>query len=98
MLEVLSNGFNKARDRLKGKIELTEDNIADALKDIRLSLLEADVQYSVVKTFIARVRENALGEIVDTRVKHRDRKLKVCTRRSLHQYLPSGTDQPHGAG
>ena len=77
MLEVLSNGFNKARDRLKGKIELTEDNIADALKDVRLSLLEADVQYSVVKTFIARVQENALGELVDTRVKHRDRKLKV---------------------
>jgi signal recognition particle subunit SRP54 len=77
MLEVLSNGFNKARDRLKGKIELTEDNIADALKDIRLSLLEADVQYSVTKTFIAQVRESALGEIVDTRVKHRDRTLKV---------------------
>ncbi len=77
MLEVLSNGFNKARDRLKGKIELTEDNIADALKDVRLSLLEADVHYSVVKTFIARVQENALGELVDTRVKHNDRKLKV---------------------
>ena len=48
MLEVLSNGFNKARDRLKGKIELTEDNIADALKDVRLSLLEADVHYSEI--------------------------------------------------
>ncbi len=77
MLEVLSNGFNKARDRLKGKIELNADNIADALKDVRLSLLEADVHYSVVKTFIARVQENALGELVDTRVKHGDRKLKV---------------------
>jgi signal recognition particle subunit SRP54 len=77
MLEVLSNGFNKARDRLKGKIELNADNIADALKDVRLSLLEADVHYSVVKTFIARVQKNALGELVDTRVKHGDRKLKV---------------------
>jgi len=77
MLEVLSNGFTKARDRLKGKIELTEDNIAEALRDVRLSLLEADVQYSVVKTFIARVQEQALGEVIDTRVKHRDRKLKV---------------------
>lgn len=78
MLEVLSNGFNKARDRLRGKIELTADNIEDALKDIRMSLLEADVQYSVVKTFIARVQENALGSVVDTRVKHGDRKLKVA--------------------
>jgi len=78
MLEVLSNGFNKARDRLRGKIELTAENIEDALKDIRMSLLEADVQYSVVKTFIARVQENALGAVVDTRVKHGDRKLKVA--------------------
>lgn len=78
MLEVLSNGFNKARDRLRGKIELTADNIEDALKDIRMSLLEADVQYAVVKTFIARVQENALGSVVDTRVKHGDRKLKVA--------------------
>jgi len=77
MLEVLSNGFNKARDRLKGKIELNADNIADALKDVRLSLLEADVHYSVVKTFIARVQEKALGELVDTRVKHGERNLKV---------------------
>ena len=77
MLEVLSNGFNKARDRLKGKIELSADNIADALKDVRLSLLEADVHYSVVKTFIARVQEKALGELVDTRVKHGERNLKV---------------------
>jgi signal recognition particle subunit SRP54 len=77
MLEVLSNGFNKARDRLRGKIELTAENIEEALKDIRLSLLEADVQYSVVKTFISQVQEKALGEVVDTRVTHRDRRLKV---------------------
>ena len=49
MLEVLSNGFNKAKDRLKGRIELTEENINEPLKDIRLSLLEADVNLTIIK-------------------------------------------------
>ncbi len=51
MLEVLSNGFNKAKDRLKGRIELTEENINDPLKDIRLSLLEADVNLTIIRKF-----------------------------------------------
>ena len=77
MLEVLSKGFNQARDRLQGRIELTESNIEDALRDIRVSLLEADVNYTVVKNFIARVKEKALGEVIETRVSHRGQKLKV---------------------
>jgi len=77
MLEVISNGFNKARDRLQGRIELTEGNIEDALKDIRMSLLEADVHFTVVKNFIARVKDKALGEVVETRVAHKGKKLKA---------------------
>ncbi len=77
MLEVISNGFNKARDRLQGRIELTESNIDDALSDIRLSLLEADVNYGVVKSFISHVKDTALGEIVETRVSHKGKKLKT---------------------
>jgi len=77
MLEVITSGFNKVRDRLQGKIELTESNIEDAIKDIRLSLLEADVSLSVVKRFIAHVQEKALGEVVATRVAHKGKKLKV---------------------
>ncbi len=77
MLEVLSNGFNKAKDRFAGRVELTEANIDDALKDIRLSLLEADVNFSVVKDFIHDVKEKALGVIVDTRVSHKSQKLKT---------------------
>ncbi len=46
MLEILSKGFNQARDRLQGRIELTEANLEDALRDIRVSLLEADVNYN----------------------------------------------------
>ena len=59
MLEILSKGFNQARDRLQGRIELTEANIEDALRDIRVSLLEADVNFNVVKNFIAHVKEQS---------------------------------------
>jgi signal recognition particle subunit SRP54 len=77
MLEIISKGFSKARDRLQGRIELTESNLEDALKDIRVSLLEADVNYTVVKNFIAQVKEKVLGAVVETKVSYKGQKLKV---------------------
>ncbi len=67
MLETLSKGFRAARARLTGITELTEDNIEDALRDVRMSLLEADVAFSVTKTFLHRVKEKALGQQVKLR-------------------------------
>jgi signal recognition particle subunit SRP54 len=64
MLETLSKGFRNARLKLQGKAELSEDNIATALRDVRVSLLEADVALPVVKTFLSTVKERALGEVV----------------------------------
>lgn len=64
MLETLSKGFRAARARLTGVTELTEDNIEDALRDVRMSLLEADVAFSVTKSFLSRVKEKALGQEV----------------------------------
>jgi signal recognition particle subunit SRP54 len=78
MLETITSGFNKARDRFQGRVELTEGNIEDALRDIRLSLLEADVNLNVAKGFISRVKDKAIGEVVDTRVAHKGKKLKVA--------------------
>ena len=49
MLETLSRGFRNAKARLTGVAELTDDVIDDALRDVRLSLLEADVEFRVVK-------------------------------------------------
>jgi signal recognition particle subunit SRP54 len=49
---------------LRGEARLTEDNIADALREVRLALLEADVALPAVKAFIAAVREKAVGEEV----------------------------------
>ena len=50
--------------QLRGEARLTEANVADALREVRMALLEADVALPVVKDFIARVKEKALGEEV----------------------------------
>ena len=70
MLETLTQGFTAARERLSGVRELGEENIAEALRDVRMSLLEADVDLAVVREFLARVKERALGQKVETRVRN----------------------------
>jgi signal recognition particle subunit SRP54 len=62
MFETLTKGFRAARNRLQGLQELTEENLEPALRDVRLSLLEADVELGVVKRFLATVKRKAVGE------------------------------------
>ncbi|MCG8589821.1 MAG: signal recognition particle protein [Proteobacteria bacterium] len=69
MLETVTQGFKSATERLKGLRALSEENIEESLRDVRMSLLEADVDLAVVKDFLARVKERALGEKVSTRVR-----------------------------
>lgn len=61
MLDNLSGKFDKVLKYLKGEAKITDDNMKIALREIKLSLLEADVNFKVVKTFIANVKEKALG-------------------------------------
>jgi signal recognition particle subunit SRP54 len=70
VFEALTKGFREAKNRLAGLTELDEKSIAPALREVRLSLLEADVELGVVKRFLARVEEKALGQTVQTRLKH----------------------------
>ena len=70
MFDTLAKGFRQARNRLAGLTELTEGNIDAALREVRLSLLEADVEIGVVKTFLARVKEKAIGQTLQSRIKH----------------------------
>ena len=77
MLDTLTSGFQKANDRLRGRTVLTEDNITESLNDIRTSLLEADVAYSVTKSFLERVKEKALGQKVDLKAGKGSDKVKV---------------------
>jgi signal recognition particle subunit SRP54 len=72
MFETLSRGFRAAKQRLSGAAELTEDNIEEALRDVRMSLLEADVEFKVTKSFLERVKEKALGETVKLKAQSKD--------------------------
>src|ERR671938_79547 len=64
MFESLSDKLQSVFKRLRGKGSLTEVDVSEALREVRLALLEADVNFKVVKDFIARVRERAVGEEV----------------------------------
>ena len=64
MFQNLSERLGSALDRLKGRGRLTEDNIKDTLREVRMALLEADVALPVVRDFIDRIREAAAGEEV----------------------------------
>ncbi len=61
MFETLSDRFDNVFGRLRGKGRLSESDIDEALREIRLALLEADVNFNVVKTFVGRVRERSTG-------------------------------------
>ena len=69
MFEALTRGFRQARNRLAGLTELTESNIEPALREVRLSLLEADVDLTIVKQFLARIKDKALGQTLQAKVK-----------------------------
>ncbi len=64
MFEQLSDKLLSSIKSLRGQSKITESNIQDALKDIRMSFLEADVNFKVVKTFIENVKVKALGQDV----------------------------------
>jgi signal recognition particle subunit SRP54 len=66
MLDSLSTRLQGIFDRLGGRGRLTEENIQEALREVRVALLEADVNFKVVRTFIERVRTKAVGQDVLT--------------------------------
>lgn len=65
MFENLSDRLQEVIHKIKGYGKITEDNISEMMREIRLSLLEADVNYKVVKEFTNKVKEKALGEEVN---------------------------------
>ncbi len=64
MLDSLTDKFGKVLRDIRGKGTLSDTNITEALKDVRIALLEADVNFKVVKDFIASIKEKALGKEV----------------------------------
>jgi signal recognition particle subunit SRP54 len=66
MFDNLTDKLNEIFKRLRGHGTLTEDNIAEAMREVRLALLEADVHFKVVRSFLEKVRERAIGREVLT--------------------------------
>ena len=62
--EALTEKFSKVIKKIKGESHLTEKNMDDMLKEVRIALLEADVNYKVVRDFVNGVKEKAIGEKV----------------------------------
>ncbi|NGX47657.1 MAG: Signal recognition particle protein [Chlamydiae bacterium] len=91
MFDSIANKFTQLFSSLAGKKKLTEENISDAVRKVRLALLDADVNYSVASQFVRRVKEKALGDDVFKSVTPDQQFIKV-----VHEELIAlmGTDEP----
>ncbi len=77
MFESLGDRLQSAINKIKGYGKITEENISDIMREIRLALLEADVNYDVVKEFTNNVKEKALGEEVANSLKPSELFVKI---------------------
>ena len=77
MFEILGDRLQNVLHKIKGYGKITEDNISDMMREIRLALLEADVNYKVVKEFTNTVKEKALGEEVASSINPGDLFVKI---------------------
>jgi len=77
MFENISERLQKVVHNIKGYGRISEDNISDILREVRLALLESDVNYTVVKEFTNKVKEKALGIEVQTSLKPSELFLKI---------------------
>ena len=91
----VTRGLEKAWQKLTSEDELTETNIKEPLKDIRRALLEADVSLPVVRRFVGKVQQRALGEGVAVGLKP-DQKLVAVVRQELVALMGGGEDAAKG--
>ncbi len=77
MFDTLSEKLQRAFKNLRGQGTITEENIGEALREIRVALLEADVNLGVVKDLIEHIREKALGQEVVTALSPTEQVVKI---------------------
>ena len=77
MFEYMGDRLSKAIKNIRGMGRITEENISEAMREIRMALLEADVNYQVVKEFVANVKEKALGQEVQKSIKPDELFIKI---------------------
>lgn len=95
MFEYMGDRISNAIKNIKGMGRITEDNIQDAIKEIRMALLEADVNYEVVKEFTKNVKKKALGQNVEKNLKPEELFIKIVKDELIsllgENYLPLET-------
>ena len=84
MFETLSDKLNSTFKKLKGRGTLSEKNIQEAMKEVRLALLEADVNYKVVKKFVEDVRQRAMGQDVLKSLTPGQQVIKIVNEELVH--------------
>jgi signal recognition particle subunit SRP54 len=84
MFNNLSDKLSQSLRNLQGIGRLTEDNIEDSLREVRTALIEADVALSVIKTFIAEIKEKALGQEVLKSIKPGETLIKLVQDELIH--------------
>lgn len=92
MFESLGDRLQNVVSKIKGYGKITEDNISEMMREIRLALLEADVNYQVVKEFTTAVKEKALGEEVKRSIKPGDLFVKIINDELVN--LLGGEEKP----
>jgi len=97
MLEQLSDKLETAFKKVRGQGKISEENIKDALREIRVAFLSADVNYKTTKEFIARVKEKALGEEVLKSIDPGQLLVKI-TQDELTSLLGEGSEEPDYSG
>lgn len=97
MFETISEKFDSVFSKIRGSAKLTEENISGALKEIRMGLLGADVNYKVVKTFISSVQEKALGEDVVRKVTPGQQFIKIVHDEMVELLGGEGSEKLHSS-
>lgn len=97
MFESLTEKLQSTMSRLLGKGALTEDNVSEAVSQVRLALLEADVNYSVAKTLVRRIKEQAIGQQIIQSVSAGQQFIKIV-HDELAALMGEGEPQLHIAG
>ncbi len=96
MFEYMGDRISNAIKNIRGMGKITEDNISDAMREIRMALLEADVNYEVVKEFVRNVKEKALGMEVSKSLKPDELFIKLVKDELVSllgtDYVPLKTD------
>ena len=88
MFESITESFEKIFSKMSGRGRLTEQNISEGLREVRVALLEADTNYKVVKDFIQKVTEKAVGEEVLKSVKPGQQIVKIVQTEMEHLMGP----------